>query len=178
MVAFDATILLPFLSLGVHAPNDPATGKEVAFFKERIDLLIEELETNRTKIIIPTPALSEILVYADKAGPEYLNRIQRAAVFRIEPFDERAAIEVALMIRDAIKSGDKRGGVRETWAKVKFDRQIVAIPKVNGASTIYSDDEGVRAFAKLSRITAIGIPELPLPSKEAQGELFSEKTRS
>lgn len=113
MVAFDATILLPLLSPGVHAPNDPATGKEVAFFKERIDLLIEELETNRTKIIIPTPALSEILVYADNAGPEYLNRIQQAAVFKIEPFDERAAIEVALMIRDAIKSGDKRSGIRE-----------------------------------------------------------------
>jgi hypothetical protein len=165
MVVFDATILLPLLSPNVPAPMDPATGKPVEYYKERIDFLIAELERTRTKVIMPTPALSEILVHADRAGPEYLNQIEQSSVFKIEPFDERAAIEVALMTRDAIKAGDKRGGVNATWAKVKFDRQIVAIAKVNNASAIYSDDEGVKAFAKLAGINAIGILELPLPPK-------------
>jgi hypothetical protein len=40
-----------------------------------------------------------------------------------------------------------------TWAKVKFDRQIVAIAKVEKASMVYSDDEDVRKLA-----AAEGIP--------------------
>ena len=177
MVAFDATILLPLLSPNVPAPNDPSTGKQVESYKERIDFLVQELEKNRTKIIVPTPALSEILVHADKAGPEYLNRIKQSSAFKIEPFDDRAAVEVALMTREALRLGDKRSGVKDTWAKVKFDRQIVAIAKVNGASVIYSDDDGVRAFAKLAGMTAISISELPLPTRLAQGELeFAQKT--
>jgi len=178
MVAFDATILLPFLSPGVHAPKDPSTGKEVESFKERIDFLIEELEASHTKIIVPTPALSEILVHADKAGPEYLNRIQQLSAFKIEPFDQRAAIEVAFMIRDAIKSGDKRSGIIETWAKVKFDRQIIAIAKVNGVSVVYSDDNGLRAFSKLIGSDVIGVPELPLPPSKTQGQLLPKRIKS
>ena len=175
MVAFDATILLALLSPDVHAPIDPLTGKEVESFKERINFLIQELDNSQTKIIIPTPALSEILVHADEAGPEYLDRIQQSAVFKIEPFDQRAAIEVALMIREALKAGDKRSGVKETWAKVKFDRQIVAIAKVNSVSAIYSDDDGIRTFAKLVGINVISIPELSLPPQKAQIEMFQTK---
>ncbi len=177
MVVFDATILLPFLAPGVHPPTNPTTGKEVEYFQQRIDFLIEQLETERTKIIIPTPALSEILVHANAAGTEYLNLIQQSSAFKIEPFDQRAAIEVAFMIRDAIKSGDKRSGVKETWAKVKFDRQIVAIAKVNGARIIYSDDVGLRAFASIAGITVLGIRDLPIPPNASQGAFDFEKDK-
>src|SRR5690242_5862919 len=98
MVVFDATILLPFLSPAVAVPKDPSTGEQIEFFKERIDFLIQQLDASRTKIIIPTPALSEVLVHPGQAGPEYLNRLQQSSVFRIESFDQRAAIEVAFMI--------------------------------------------------------------------------------
>ena len=36
--------------------------------------------------------------------------------------------------------GNKKDGSGEPWAKIKYDRQIVAIAKVIGASAIYSDD--------------------------------------
>jgi predicted nucleic acid-binding protein len=66
----------------------------------------------------------------------------------VVPFDTRAAIELAVMTRNAIDQGDKRGGVDAPWNKVKFDRQIVAIAKVAGATTIYSDDLQLRTFAE------------------------------
>jgi hypothetical protein len=44
------------------------------------------------------------------------------------------------MTRAAVDAGDKRVGSDATWAKVKFDRQIVAIAQVRRATAIYSDD--------------------------------------
>ena len=49
-----------------------------------------------------------------------------------------------------------------TWAKVKFDRQIVAIALVEGASAIYSDDRGVKVFGEIAGLRVVRIPDLPL----------------
>ena len=57
MAAFDATALLHF------------TRAQCTDAKARLDHLIHSLEQQRETIIIPTPALSEALVYADAAGP-------------------------------------------------------------------------------------------------------------
>jgi hypothetical protein len=53
---------------------------------------------------------------------------------------------------------------------VKYDRQIVAVAKVCGATTIYSDDKDVRTLAKTVKIEVIGLADLPLPpDKGADG---------
>lgn len=166
MVVFDTTILLPVLWASVPVPNHPQTGQPVERFRDRIDYLIAHLEQTRTKIIIPTPALSEILVRAGTAGPEYLAQINARSTFRTVAFDERAAVEVAAMTKKAIDAGDKRGGADATWNKIKYDRQIVAIAKVEGATALYSDDSGVRAFANGVGLTVIGSWELPLPPED------------
>jgi hypothetical protein len=72
------------------------------------------------------------------------------------------------MTRRAISRGNKRGGSSATWAKVKYDRQIVAIAKVCGATTIYSDDEDVEALGKTAKIAVTGLSALPLPPEKAQ----------
>lgn len=130
-----------------------------------------QLEKSRDKIIIPTPALSEILVRADAAGPKYLDRINSAAVFRPASFDELCAIEVAAITKGALDSGDKRGGQGGTWAKIKYDRQIVAIAKVNGASVIYSDDKDILKLGRKIGLTVIRIADLPLPPEDGQDSL-------
>jgi hypothetical protein len=169
-VAFDATFLLPLFSSEVHGPIDPATNKPLDFMRERLDHLVDVLEKNSTKIIIPTPALSELLVRAGNAGLGYLDRLRQTRPFKIEPFDERAALEVALAIRKNIdQMGKKRGAqATATWAKVKFDQQIVAIAKVNSATILYSDDENLRGFAAQAHLTVVRLRELELPPKEAQ----------
>jgi hypothetical protein len=100
--------------------------------------------------------------------------MRRSAVFRIMPFDSLAAIEAAAMTRTAIDAGDKRGGSEATWAKVKFDRQIVAIAKITQATAIYSDDADVRAIAAAEGIPVIGLAELPLPPQNPQIEMQLE----
>jgi hypothetical protein len=100
-----------------------------------------------------------------------VEHLQKYSVFRIEPFDTKAAIEVAAMTRAALDSGKKRGQSSASWAKVKFDRQIVAIAKVAGATTIYSDDKDLVPLAKAAKIEVIGIADLPLPPEDAQYKL-------
>jgi hypothetical protein len=171
MVAFDATILLPLFFPNVPVPLDRMTGKPVDYFKERIEYLIATIEKDHTKILVPTPALSELLVYAGKDGPEHVRLIRQSPAFKVENFDERAAIEAASLTAEAFrKYGNKRGGIDATWAKIKFDRQIIAIAKVNGASAIYSDDPDVKAMSIDARVTVITLAELALPPSTAQGK--------
>ena len=178
MVVFDATILLALLWPDGPPPLDPDTNDPVIGYRKRIDFLVQRLERQRTKIVIPTPALSEILVRSGQAGPEYLSHICSTAVFRIVPFDVRAAVEVAAMTRDAISGGDKRSGGAGTWAKIKYDRQIVAIAKVEGAATIYSDDRNVYNFGTAAGLTVLRIADLPLPPEDTQPVFDFEDGRS
>ncbi len=157
MAVFDATALLYFLEPDASAPLDPATNRPVQEAKARIDFLIQSIEASSETIVIPTPVLSEVLVHAGKAGPKYLNILQGTRCFRIEPFDLRAAVELATMTRDAIAAGDLRAGAQTTRAKLKFDRQIIAITRVQGQKTIYSDDGDI---AKLG--TALGLKVVPI----------------
>jgi predicted nucleic acid-binding protein len=163
MVVFDSTMMLLLLR------PDSLTPDAVKYAKERILYLIEQLEASKTKIVIPAPAFSELLVRADKARNDIIENIQKSSVFRIVPFDTMAAIELAEMTRIAIDNGDKRSGGEGSWAKVKFDRQIIAIAKVAGASTIYTDDKGLQSFAEKNGIKIIRLGELPLPE---QGQLI------
>src|SRR5258708_5335207 len=132
MVVFDNNFLLVALR-----PNIPAS---VDRAKERVDHLIQELHKQGERIIVPTPVLAEVLVHAGTVGATHLDMLQRSSKFKIVPFDTRAAVDVALDISASIKKGDKKGGASGTWAKAKFDRQIAAIGKVEGAHTIYTDD--------------------------------------
>jgi len=52
----------------------------------------------------------------------------------------------------------------------------VAIAKVEGTATIYSDDGNLASFARKVGLTVIPIHNLPLPLKEAQRTLSFEET--
>lgn len=180
MVVIDATMLFLLLRPDAGTPKD-SEGNEIADFQARLSYWVETTEAAGTKIIIPTPALSEVLVRAGKAGPKLLEKIKEFAVFQIVPFDELEAIEVAAMTKADIDAGDKRGVASEaaTWAKVKYDRQIVAIAKVAQAPVIYTDDKDMKAFAAKVGITTIRLEDLPLKPLPPQQDLpFDESAAS
>lgn len=163
MVVFDANFLIYFL--------DPHL-KDGAGKNPRVDHLVAEIDKNRERIIVPTPALAELLVGAGDAASAYLDAISRSRFFRVEPFGERAAIEAAALTREAIKRGDKLSpAVASGWQKVKFDRQIVAIAKVAGASVIYSQDGDLAKHAKEVGIETLTVDMLPDPPVLPQFEM-------
>ncbi len=72
------------------------------------------------------------------------------------------------MTREALGSGDLRAGTTATRAKLKFDRQIVAIARVNRQTTIYSDDSDIAKLADALDLEVIPISGLPPPPENAQ----------
>ena len=166
MAVFDATALVYMLEPDSHGVVDPATGKPVADAAARMEHLVDTLDKKREKVVIPTPALSEVLVHAGDAAERYLEVFNRSARFRIAPFDERAAIEHATITREAIRRGDLRAGSNATRATLKFDRQIIAIACVAGESVIYSDDANLGKLASHLGLEVIPTYELPSPPAE------------
>jgi predicted nucleic acid-binding protein len=163
MVIFDANFLIYFL--------DPKIKGGVGS-NPRIDHLVATIQKTGERIVVPTPALSELLVKAGDAGPKYLEIVARSKFFRVAEFGERAAVEAAALTREAIESGGKRGATPEAdWAKVKFDRQIVAIGRVVGAKAIYTNDDQLASHARAAGLEAITPDDLPEPPTPPQLEM-------
>ena len=172
MVLADATLMLLLIRPSTPVPGD-GKGVPPDNVKERIDYLINTLENSNTKILIPTPVLSELLIRSKSGAADIIDKLAKYAVFEICPFDTLAAIELAEIAKAEL--GKKRADDATTYAKIKFDRQIVAIAKVKKVRTIYSDDGDVHALAKRHKITAVRIRDLPLPpAKEKPRELAGQ----
>ena len=103
MVVFDASILLFIL--------DENTPSSVPRAKERVELLIEGFSNAGEKIVIPTPALSECLVHAGPAGPDWVTLLGKRACFQIVGFAQRAAIESAIRTHEARQRGLKKAAL-------------------------------------------------------------------
>lgn len=168
IVAFDATVLVYLLDDKARPPIDLQTGKPVPYCAERVKALIEELQHDKAKIVVPTPSLAEVLVKAQQAAPTWLAVLNASKHFRVAPFDERAAVEFAAM--QANKQAGRFAG--QSRQKAKFDDQIVAIAAIEGAEVIYSDDVDIKKLAG-DRFKVLGIADLPLPEQQAQGSLFA-----
>jgi hypothetical protein len=167
-VAFDASVLVYLLTPGANPPVDPATGLPVDRCADRVQYLIDTLEKSGQRIIIPTPALAEVLVHAQQAAAGFIGTLRANKHFRVVAFDERAAVEYATsqVGRPPIANHGQPGA----RAKAKFDDQIVAIAAIEGATVIYSDDTDLVDLVNPG-VQVIGVADLPLPPEDAQGQL-------
>jgi hypothetical protein len=169
MVAFDNTILSILLFPDAEV-NEGPEGKPVERAQERVNALVQEIQDGGEQVLIPAPALAEVLATPDCDVDEVLSALRASAYIRIGDFDQRSAVELAFRLRAAMASGDIREGVATTKTRMKFDRQIVAVALTNGARILYSDDEGVKQFGARSGLRVVRISELPLPV--VQQDLF------
>jgi hypothetical protein len=172
MQSFDANALSILLFKGSAVPLDFRTNPPapIPYARERMEHLVKELSQKGEKILIPAPSLSEFLVTAVFAGAsiqDYLAIIQKAQHFITRPFGVRAAVEAAERLATAIKAKDKREGEKtEPWQKLKYDRQIVAISLVEGATEIYTTDSGVYNQALRWGIKPVHPADLPVPAEQ------------
>ena len=171
MAVFDATALIHLFEPDAPAIIDPKTQEPVADAQARIDNLVQTLEQKRERVVVPTPALSEVLVHADDAMATYLEVLNNTSRFRIVPFDQRAAIELAAIVRDGPSTEELRVGTGSTRASLKFDRQIVAIARVENETAIYSDDADMGKLGESFDLKVIRTYDLTLPPGE-QTQLF------
>lgn len=156
-VAFDANIIIDLLDKRVKGDQ-----------RAKLDNLIAELQKKRTKILIPTPTLTECLVYAGKAREAILQKLSGNSLFQIAPFDKRAAMECAFLLEEALNKGERR---QVTNTKFKFDWQIVAIAASHDATIIYSNDADVARYGARANLTVIKTDDLPLPASALQSSI-------
>lgn len=169
MVVFDTTTILLSLDLHAKPPIDPSTGMAVVNCKERVDHLLKMLHAAKTQILIPTPVLAEFLVGAGPNKDEYIDKFFNSKNFEFGLFNVRAAIELSILNDPDLQK--TKLDEKTTWAKVKFDRQIVSIAKAYGAERIYTDDGNLAKCAQNNGIASTMTWEIPLPPESAQRSL-------
>jgi hypothetical protein len=169
MVALDNTILsiLLFPDAEVHEGQE---AKPVERARDRVNALVQEIADAGEQVLVPSPALAEVLATPDCNMDEVLSTLRGSAYIQIGDFDQRAAVELAVRLRAAFSAGDIREGLKTTKTKMKFDRQIVAIALTNAARVLYSDDDGVKKFGEGSGLKVKRTSELPIPA--IQQDLF------
>ena len=162
IVAFDASVLVYLLNEEAAAPQG-ADGQPIPNCQIRVSHLIAELQRAKAKIVIPAPALAEVLVLGGAVAADWLSILNTSRHIVIAPFDERSAIEYSIMERARL-AGPRLSSPR---TKAKFDHQIVAIARVEGAERIYSDDADIRRLWPEDD-HVVGVAQLPLPPQDAQ----------
>ena len=149
------------------------TTKTNADNRARIEHLFNYIEKSKGKMIIPMPAIAEFLVKADIMGVEFLNQLERKNCVILGNFDRPSAYECAQMDSAALGRSDKKDGAKDTWQKVKVDRQIIAISKTLGATMIITNDKGVETSALRTGMSVCSVQDLPIPDKDKQLPLLS-----
>lgn len=161
MIILDATFLVIFLKSNAFPPKD-RDDTPVEKFQERVDALISDLNASGQVIGIPTPAFAEVLVKAGSHRLTWVSVLSDRYKFALLPFDSRAAIEASELI-EAVKK-EQKSQPADTWAKIKFDIQIVSIAKAENATAIYADDIGIERHGKRVRIPVYRVCDLPVPT--------------
>ncbi|QQN73173.1 hypothetical protein [Croceicoccus sp. YJ47] len=162
IIVVDSSALILLLNPQASPPKDRNNGGPINNCEGRINKFLDCLKADDT-IIVPAPALAEILVIAPDDGPALIAQISSTARFKIRPFGTQAAIETAMLARHALKDGDKRAGVSAPWQKVKFDRQIIGTAVAERADTLYSDDLNLIKHASQAGLNVLTTSDLPEP---------------
>ena len=124
-------------------------------------------------MLVPTPALSEVLVKAGDAGPQLIEELNSQVVFKIADFDQRAAVESA-QINLKLKQSRRQSLSSGSKVKTKFDVQIIAIAKVNDADIVYSQDSDLKSLGDIASIKVLRVEDLPTPPP-TQTDMFDEE---
>jgi hypothetical protein len=97
--------------------------------------------------------------------------VEKKRAFQVADFDRKAATECADLDRVALASKDKRQGSKEVWQKIKVDRQILAIARVNRADLLITEDDVLLKLATACRMANTKIYNLDLPDSARQHTL-------
>lgn len=128
------------------------------------DALFEQFENDGTRLLIPTPVLSEYLVRVPRSQWEDVLDVFRTE-YIIGTYDAKAALIAAELYTkrvDTLKPEEitDLGGKRE----LKVDCQVVAVAISHNADILCSDDKGVRHVAG-DRIRVVRLAEIPVQTR-------------
>lgn len=167
MVVFDTSFLSLAFDSEFSPPIDPATGETMVDCKGKIEHLISSLAASKSRILIPTPVLAEFMIRGGPDKEKRLSIITNSKVFVVAPFDLRSAVECSL-IEDEDTATKRLQDENVSKAKIKFDRQILAIALTRSASTIFTGDKKLAYRAQQCGLSATLTWQLDSPPTKPQ----------
>lgn len=180
----DANVLMQILKEGGR--NDlrcPRTGEVIDNPESRAEALLDLMTAKADRILIPSPALSEILVRVDPTlHREYLSIINSIACFDLVSFDALSAINCAQLVNSAELKQLK--DVEDDKKKISFDRQIIAITQAYNGDELWTHDvkmlkkaEAVGIVVKSLADVASNMRQIDLMEESNTGEVVSMDSR-
>jgi len=143
---------------------DPETGALITDGFRRAEALIERIETLKTVAVIPAPVLAEYLIGLEpNVYQAHLDIISGSAFIEVVPFDQASAIECAYLVNDQERKMMDPGA---TQAKLKFDRQILAIAISQGAKEIWTHDKTLFRRAASSPVAPKSLADIDPPPEQ------------
>ena len=171
-VAFDNTFLTLLLDPASQVRPNPVTGATTLYMPARINSLIDDLTGRGEKLIIPAPAIAEVMC---KVAPPSEVIAKLGSYKCIEPyaFDQKCALTLGELSQQ-FGMAIKEARALNEWARqrVKVDMQIVAVALTYGAETLYTDDNSQTTFAELCGLKVIHTWELPINDTHKQADFF------
>lgn len=167
IVALDNTIFTLVVNPVARPCPHWETQAVIDHHQARVQAMIDYRSRDKDKIIVPMPSFAEALVQAPDAA-RILDAMRQFAAIEPAPFDQKAALELAEIMRGKRKNPDA------PWQKVKLDCQIVAIAIAGGAQALYTDDKQQSALGEELGLEVIHSWDLELPDEYRQQSLLSE----
>jgi len=133
-----------------------------------LDGLVQDLEKSRSRILIPAPCVTELLVHGGKANERFQRFLGGTSSFDVIPFDKRAATECAIRLKEA---WDRKSVMKVSKTKFKYDWMVVACAASRNVSVIYSDDADIIRAAGAAGIKVLKQSDLRIPEAARQRDL-------
>ena len=159
MIVVDAVFLV--LMIDPESTQDNGRAGKVKHF-------VEGLSKTNTVVMIPSPAIAELVAGRAQKIEEVVETLRRLKGFIVQPFDEVIAIETGERIafhQASLKPHDRATHWRVT---MKYDAMIAATAIVRGASELYTDDANLGKYLTGSSVTLRLIDDLPSPPEDPQ----------
>lgn len=139
----------------------PETGEVIDRPFERASALVDHVDAVGGLVVIPAPVLSEYLFGIDKKSFQaHLDVINSVKSIEVAPFDDIAAIECAMLVSD---SEQKQLDPDATKAKLRVDRQILAIAVASRVSEIWTHDIGLTKKAESMGLSVKSLADIGPP---------------
>lgn len=156
-IAFDTSVIVPLLK---SKPVDKDLERQV-----RAEALIEELRSESIDLVLPAPALAEILCWEEIARSMKRDAFIKYMLetFQVPALDGFSVLNGAEFFERAFMNKDQ--DLKKQC--VRTDAMIIAVAVEAGCSVIYAEDQ--KHFPRIAG-DKIQVKELPVASKD--GELF------
>jgi predicted nucleic acid-binding protein len=166
-IVVDTNILVQIMqNEGAKELRDPETDEAVDNAFMRAQALVERIEAIKGVVVIPAPVLAEYLMGISRDSyQKHLDIINGVKCIEVSSFDQLAAIECAMLVSNKEM---KQLDPDSKMAKLKYDRQILAISVAAGAKEIWTHDKQI-----YRRAGSVGILARSLFNIEANPEQLS-----